>query len=189
MGPRGRAATTWVRVIRMSRPWVVLSRFQGNARDGHGNHSAAGVVAVEASRAAGDPARFPEQIAEGLRPWQPYKVYIGGVRENEDWTVRIDSGEYSPWLGDSFDNIARLGLSFQRSQNGGRFVPGVGPNDGYYKRVAAGQVPVLRETPSSTGFTPRTRRCWALPRVPSTKPSPGPWRRSASPTPPRRCRH
>lgn len=144
-----------VRVIRMSRPWVVLSRFQGNARDGHGNHSAAGVVAVEASRAAGDPARFPEQVAEGLRPWQPYKVYIGGVRENEDWTVRINSGEYSPWLGDSFDNVARRGLSFQRSQNGGRFVPAMGLNFGYYKRVdatgtaldsaRAGKVPALRE--------------------------------------------
>ena len=92
------------------------------------------------------PRDSPSRYAEGLRPWQPYKVYIGGVRENEDWTVRIDSGEYSPWLGDSFDNIARLGLSFQRSQNGGRFVPGVGPNVGYCKRVAAGgQVPVLRE--------------------------------------------
>ena len=40
----------------------------------------------EAFRAAGDPNRYPEQIAEGLRPWQPMKVYIGGVRENEDWT-------------------------------------------------------------------------------------------------------
>ena len=50
---------------------------------------------------------FPEQITEGLRPWQPLKVYIGGVRENEDWTVRIDTGEYSPWLGDSYDNFAR----------------------------------------------------------------------------------
>lgn len=81
-----------VRVIRMTRPTIVLSRFQGNQRDGHGNHQTAGLMAVEGFRAAGDPTRYPEQIAEGLRPWQPKKVYIGGVRENEDWTVRIDSG-------------------------------------------------------------------------------------------------
>ena len=88
-----------VRVIRMARPWIVLSRFQGNARDGHGNHSAAGLLSQQASEAAGDPTRFPEQIVEGLRPWSPLKVYMGGVRADENWTVRIDSGEYNPVLG------------------------------------------------------------------------------------------
>jgi LmbE family N-acetylglucosaminyl deacetylase len=126
-----------VRVIRMSRPWVLLSRFQGNQRDGHGNHQTAGLITQLAFQAAGDPNVYPEQIKEGLRPWQPFKVYIGGVRENEDWTVRLDSGEYSPYLGDSYDNVARFGLSFQRSQNSGRFTPGVGPNFGYYSRVGS----------------------------------------------------
>jgi LmbE family N-acetylglucosaminyl deacetylase len=126
-----------VRIIRMSRPTIILSRFQGNERDGHGNHQTAGLMAVEGFRAAGDPSRYPEQIAEGLRPWQAKKVYIGGVRDGEDWTVRIDSGEYSPRLGDTFDNIARYGLSFQRSQNSGRFVAGAGPNFGYYKLVSS----------------------------------------------------
>jgi len=125
-----------VRIIRMNRPTIILSRFQGNERDGHGNHQTAGLMAVEGFRAAGDPNRYPEQIAEGLRPWQAKKVYIGGVRENEDWTVRIDSGEFSPWLGDSYDNVARYGLSFQRSQNSGRFTPGAGPNWGYYQLMA-----------------------------------------------------
>ncbi len=99
-----------VRLIRMTRPWIVISRFQGNARDGHGNHSAAGLLSQQASEAAGDASRFPEQIAEGLRPWSPLKVYIGGVRADENWTLRIDSGEYSPWLGDSYANIASFGL-------------------------------------------------------------------------------
>ena len=127
-----------VRVIRTSRPWVLLSRFQGNERDGHGNHQTAGLITVQAFKLAGDPTMYPEQIKEGLRPWQPFKVYIGGVRENEDWTVRIDSGEFSPYLGDSFDNVARYGLSFQRSQNSGRYNPGAGgPNYGYYSRVGS----------------------------------------------------
>jgi LmbE family N-acetylglucosaminyl deacetylase len=133
-----------VRIIRMNRPTIILSRFQGNERDGHGNHQTAGLMAVEGFRAAADPNRYPEQIAEGLRPWQAKKVYIGGVREHEDWTVRIDSGEYSPRLGDSYDNVARYGLSFQRSQTSGRFAPGAGANFGYYKLVASKQG--LKET-------------------------------------------
>lgn len=124
-----------VRIIRMERPYVLVSRFQGNDRDGHGNHQTAGLITQEAFEAAGNPSLFPEQIAEGLRPWQPFKIYIGGVRENEDWTIRVDSGEYSPWLGDSYNNFARLGLSFQRSQNSGRLTQVSGPSYGYYKRV------------------------------------------------------
>jgi LmbE family N-acetylglucosaminyl deacetylase len=126
-----------VRVIRMTRPWVLLSRFQGNERDGHGNHSAAGLLSQQAAKLAGDPTQFPEQIAEGLRPWTPFKVYMGGVRANEPYTLRIDSGEYSPWLGDSYDNTARFGLSFQRSQTSGRFSPNAGPTFNYYTRTAS----------------------------------------------------
>jgi LmbE family N-acetylglucosaminyl deacetylase len=126
-----------VRVIRMTRPWVVISRFQGNARDGHGNHSAAGLLSQQASEAAGDASRFPEQIKDGLRPWSPLKVYMGGVRADENWTVRIDSGEYNPVLGDSYANIASFGLSFQRSQNGGRYAPTAGPSYWYYTRTAS----------------------------------------------------
>jgi LmbE family N-acetylglucosaminyl deacetylase len=63
-----------VRVIRMERPMVIVSRFQGNQRDGHGHHQAARLLTLEAARAAADPNMFPEQIKEGLRPWQAAKV-------------------------------------------------------------------------------------------------------------------
>ena len=124
-----------VRIIRMERPLVLVSRFQGNQRDGHGNHQTAGLMTIEAFRAAGDPARFPEQLKEGLRPWQPRKVYIGGVREDEDWSVRVDTGQYSPWLGMSYGDFARIGLSYQRSQNSGRLTLAPGSQFAYYKRV------------------------------------------------------
>jgi len=80
----------------MTRPWIVISRFQGNARDGHGNHSAAGLLSQQASEAAGDASRFPEQIADGLRPWSPLKVYIGGVRADENWTVAARQRRIQP---------------------------------------------------------------------------------------------
>ena len=124
-----------VRVIRTERPLVVIARFQGNARDGHGNHQAAGLVAQEAFKAAADPSIFPDQIAAGVRPWQPLKLYMGGVRESEDWTLRVDAGEYDPVLGESYQTFARLGLSFQRSQTGGRFAAQPGPAVSFYKRL------------------------------------------------------
>jgi LmbE family N-acetylglucosaminyl deacetylase len=126
-----------VAIVRIERPLVLIARFQGNERDGHGNHQAAGLITQEAYKVAGDPTVFPEQIREGLRPWQPLKLYMGGVREDEDWTIRVDTNAYSPWLGDTYANFARIGLSFQRSQNAGRIDRINGPAYAYYKRLAS----------------------------------------------------
>ena len=63
---------------------------------------------------------------------------MGGVREDEDWTLRTDTGEYSAWLGESYQTFSRLGLAFQRSQNGGRVNAQAGPSIAYYKRLACG---------------------------------------------------
>src|SRR6267378_1381630 len=68
-----------VRVIRTFRPDVLVARLSGTDRDGHGHHQASAILTKEAFRAAGDPKRFPEQIAQGLQPWQPKKLYIGNV--------------------------------------------------------------------------------------------------------------
>jgi LmbE family N-acetylglucosaminyl deacetylase len=82
---RAEAAARWpereilgdiVRVIRMFRPAVVVSRWKGAAEDGHGHHQFAGHLTPLAFRAAADPAQFPEQLAEGLRPWQAQKLYV-----------------------------------------------------------------------------------------------------------------
>ena len=139
-----RALADLVRVIRIERPLVIVSRFQGNARDGHGNHSAAGLLSREAFAKAGDPTAFPDQIAGGLRPWQPLKLYMGGVREQEDWTLRIDTGTFDPVQGESYAALARLGLGFQRSQNGGRVGSPSGPSFSYYKRLES-KVSTLRQ--------------------------------------------
>ncbi len=118
---RERVLGDMVRVIRINRPFVVISRFHGSGRDGHGHHQAAGVLTREAVAAAGDPLRFPAQISdEGLRPWSPRVAYRGGVREGEDWHVSIDASEHSALLGASYDEIGRTGISLQRSQTGGR---------------------------------------------------------------------
>src|SRR5579864_6643044 len=59
-----------VRVVRTFRPDVLVARFSGTDRDGHGHHQASSILTREAFRAAADPNRFPEQIKEGLLPWQ-----------------------------------------------------------------------------------------------------------------------
>ncbi|HEX4022557.1 MAG TPA: PIG-L family deacetylase [Acidobacteriaceae bacterium] len=65
-----------VRVVRMTRPLVVMSVFAGNVSDGHGQHQVSGQMAQEVYKAAGDPKVFPDQIREGLLPWSPLKVFI-----------------------------------------------------------------------------------------------------------------
>ena len=114
-----------VHAIRLYRPDVILSRFHGKPRDGHGNHQAAGLLSGEAFKAAADPNMFPEQFKEGLRPWQVKKLYRS-VRENEASTVKVDVGAYDPLLGRSYREVARDGLSHQRSQGSGaaRVAPG-----------------------------------------------------------------
>jgi LmbE family N-acetylglucosaminyl deacetylase len=64
-----------VRAIRLYRPLVIASVFIGEPSDGHGQHQVSGEIAQEAFKAAGDPSVFPDQIAAGLQPWQPLKVY------------------------------------------------------------------------------------------------------------------
>src|SRR5207245_10666801 len=64
-----------VRVVRITRPLVITSVFVGGRTDGHGHHQVSGQMAQEAFKAAGDPAMFPEQLKEGLRPWKPLKDY------------------------------------------------------------------------------------------------------------------
>jgi LmbE family N-acetylglucosaminyl deacetylase len=130
-----------VRAIRIFRPDVLTSRFSGTPRDGHGNHEASGVLTREAFRAAGDPNRFPEQIKEGLLPWQPKKLYLGnpprmfqgGNVSDEDYTVKLNIGEYSPLLGMSYTQFALEGLAHQTSQGTGGIRVPPGPRYTYYK--------------------------------------------------------
>ncbi len=64
-----------VRAVRLYRPLIVTSVFVGGITDGHGHHQVSGEAAQEVFKMAGDPNVFPDQIAQGLRPWSPLKVY------------------------------------------------------------------------------------------------------------------
>jgi LmbE family N-acetylglucosaminyl deacetylase len=131
-----------VRVIRTFHPDVLVARFSGTERDGHGHHQASSILTREAFRAAADPKRFPEQIAEGLSPWQAKKLYIGNVCgfgamtcPDADWTVRLNTGEYSADLGMSYIQFAMEGLRHQMSQGAENWTVDPGDRFTFYKLV------------------------------------------------------
>ncbi len=64
-----------VLAVRQVRPQIVVSTFVGGITDGHGQHQVSGEIAQEVFKAAGDPKVFPEQLKNGLEPWQPLAVY------------------------------------------------------------------------------------------------------------------
>jgi LmbE family N-acetylglucosaminyl deacetylase len=64
-----------VLAVRKVRPQVIIATFVGGVSDGHGQHQVSGEVAQEAFKLAGDPKVFPEQLKDGLQPWQPLAMY------------------------------------------------------------------------------------------------------------------
>ena len=108
----GAALEEMVRLVRLTRPEVILTFFPGVfIGENHGDHQAAGVLATEAFDLAGDSAVFSSQVAgptrrlepylENLRPWQPKKIYYfdGG-----------DSGNFK----DSGPSYSVMGISKSR---------------------------------------------------------------------------
>jgi LmbE family N-acetylglucosaminyl deacetylase len=107
-----------VRVIRMFRPLVIYSRWGGTSADGHGHHQLAGYLTPLAFKAAADPNQFPEQLQEGLRPWQTRKLYSRPLEEAPA-TLQVQTGVFDPALGRTYAEIAFEGRSQHKSQNQG----------------------------------------------------------------------
>ncbi len=131
-----------VRVIRTFRPDVLVARFSGTDRDGHGHHQASSILTQEAFRVAANANRFPEQIKEGLLPWQAKKLYIGNVCgfgaqtcPADNYTVKLNTGEPNSRLGMSYIQFALEGLRHQLSQGAGGWSVDAGPRYTFYKLV------------------------------------------------------
>ncbi len=128
-----------VRILRILRPDVVVS-LPPTGEGGGQHHQTSAILTKEAFGAAGDPARFPEQIAEGLRPWQPLKLYarraVGPGREREERgekedpasLVRIDTGAYDPILGRTYHQMGSEARSNHKCQGMGQLQAAPGPH-------------------------------------------------------------
>lgn len=111
-----------VRAIRTFRPDVVVARFPENGDGGHGHHTASAILAHEAFLAAGDPKRFPGQIAEGLAPWKPRRLFWNAWRRDgkpNPGAIPFELGDYNPALGRSYTETAAESRSQHKSQGFG----------------------------------------------------------------------
>jgi LmbE family N-acetylglucosaminyl deacetylase len=70
-----------VRVIRETRPEVIITMDPAPSPGNHGNHQYAGRMAFEGYHVASDPSVFPSQVSdEGLTAWSPSKLLLGSAR-------------------------------------------------------------------------------------------------------------
>ncbi|MEZ5319675.1 MAG: PIG-L family deacetylase [Vicinamibacterales bacterium] len=151
-----------VRVIRRERPDVILTM----PREGPGggqHHMASAQLAHEAFRAAADPARFPEQIREGLRPWQARKVYQsagGPLASDEGGTgaVRVPTGDYDPLLGMSWAQAGQMARAYHRCQGMGQLEAFPGEASGSYALYDSAPAVTGREQDIMDGVDTSLRR-------------------------------
>ncbi|MFO0598004.1 MAG: PIG-L family deacetylase [Myxococcaceae bacterium] len=108
-------------IVRSLRPDLIITRFSLEAGGTHGHHTASARLALEAFKAAADPAFHPEQ---GLPPWQARRIVWNawspeGNVKLPPGTVFWDSSLYSPLLGRSYGELAALSRSMHKSQGFG----------------------------------------------------------------------
>lgn len=117
-----------VRTLRSFRPDVVIT-LPLEGKGGGQHHQAAGRLALEAFRAAADPARFPDA---GHAPWQARKVYQGGIGGGPAGggpagagappAVTVRLGAWDPLLGLSWQQLGSIARSQHRSQGSAQLV-------------------------------------------------------------------
>jgi LmbE family N-acetylglucosaminyl deacetylase len=104
-------------VMRAFRPHIVITTFSGTPRDGHGHHQISAIVARDAYTMAADTVRFP--VAQFGKPWTPLKLYRLARFSPQDRTLAINVGEFNPYLGLSYQEIAADSRSQHKSQGEG----------------------------------------------------------------------
>jgi LmbE family N-acetylglucosaminyl deacetylase len=112
-------------VIRKFQPDIIITRFPGDARAGHGHHTASSIIAQEAYTAAADPNMFPEQFKYGVQPWKAKRILwntfnFGTVNTTNDNQLKIEVGGYNPTIGKSYGEIGAEARTMHKSQGEGR---------------------------------------------------------------------
>jgi len=131
-----------VRAIRRFRPDVIITRFSPLPSDTHGHHTASAQLALEAFRKAADPSFHPEQLRDGLQPWQARRIYWNrswwSIKPDEDLSgfIKLDVNGFSPLLGLSYGEMAADSRSMHKSQGFG-VARTRGPVVEYFRLLAA----------------------------------------------------
>ena len=138
---RDEITADYVRMIRTIRPDVIFGMSpQGN--NGGQHHNASAVISHEAYKLAADATKFPEQIAAGLRPWQPKKYYwtaaFGPNQPGADESgkvCRINSSVYDELVGRTYSEIGTEARSMHKCQGMAQLLALPGPVTRSYRLV------------------------------------------------------
>ncbi|NOQ72467.1 MAG: LmbE family protein [Crocinitomix sp.] len=120
-----------VLVIRQFKPDVIITRFPADKRAGHGHHTAATLLALEAFEKAADPNYLPEQVqAHGA--WKTTSIYwnssvwwdkeLSTTAKNDPKYLVQEIGGYNSHLGMSYNEIGTLARSQHKCQGFGAIV-------------------------------------------------------------------
>jgi LmbE family N-acetylglucosaminyl deacetylase len=128
----------FVRMIRSIRPDVIVG-FVFDGDGGGQHHQTSSRLTLEAFRAAADPSKFPEQIKEGLWPWQASKFYytagFGPPSRSEAASTRLAGVEatttlnfaggdvFDPVLGRTYNEIGGEARSMHKCQGMSQLLP------------------------------------------------------------------
>ena len=85
-----------VRVVRATRPEVIITMNPSAVEGNHGNHQQAAMYALEAYLSAGDPDAFPEHLEEGFAPWTPGRILRSGANGTGPTGPEGVANGYSP---------------------------------------------------------------------------------------------
>ena len=112
-------------VIRKFQPDIIITRFPGDARAGHGHHAASAIIANEAFLAAADPTKFPEQLKKGVSVWKAKRILwntfnFGSINTTNNNQFKLEVGGYNALEGKSYGEIGAEARTMHKSQGEGR---------------------------------------------------------------------
>ena len=130
----GQALDEVVRLVRLTRPEVILTWLPDYVvGENHEDHQGAAVLATEAFDLAANPLAFPEQVTaprdrlnisnygEGLRPWQPKKIYYFSDTIHFDFFTgkgpEYQTSDISPARKIPYSRVAAEAWSHYKTQN------------------------------------------------------------------------
>jgi LmbE family N-acetylglucosaminyl deacetylase len=124
---RDQITADYVRLIRMIRPDVIVTLPPAGDAGGQ-HHMASAVITRDAYKLAGDPTKYPDQIKQGLRPWQPLKLYqsggfgFPGEPPLTGRVTRVNTALYDRLIGKTYAEIGNEARSMHKCQGMGQLL-------------------------------------------------------------------
>jgi LmbE family N-acetylglucosaminyl deacetylase len=148
---RDEITADYVRLIRTIRPDVVIALMPGGGGGGQ-HHQASAVISRDAFKVAGDATKYPDQLKDGLRPWQPKKMYFltgfgfQGEPQPSGPLARINLDVYDPLLGKTYAQLGAEARSMHKCQGMAQLLSLPGPFTTTYQLAESTLGPAKDET-------------------------------------------